>query len=393
LAKPEKAPGNYIGEWFGYRTYPSVRLTPEALEVQNEERCPFLSKSIGEKRDCIKAQNSRGVCTINTLQAKERADWLVCPYRALDDSLVGEAIETLFGCPRKEMLYEPGPALALEKNRIAINDALSAGRRCFIYFNDKLGGELSITGTSKSPEFSFDMTLIEIVPVDGLPSVGRFGIMEIQTMDFHGSYKAAVTNLKSGLHLHREGFPDALRANPRWLSEDIEGPNISNVFKRTFYQLAFKFEAGETQQSAGCVLAIPKSVWNSWQPHLAAPELVAIDSTRSALLRPGSAMPKRFPGWIFVFEIEDVKEQPAPIKIVQRIGTNVPALVYYALDAAPKNAITHMQSELGLYSFLRKRLGKLWPELAATIAVVKPPPKKPAQTPAAKKPRQNKRSG
>jgi hypothetical protein len=367
-------------------------LTSEALEVQREERCPFLSASIGEKRSCIKARNSRGVCTVNTIQAKERADWLVCPHRALDDSLVGEAIETLFDCPRKDMIYKPGPALALEKNRIAISDALSARKRCFIYFNNKLGGELSISKTSESPEFSFDLTLIEIVPVKGLPSVARFAIMEIQTMDFHGSYRAAVKNLKDGLHLHGDKFPEALRDNPHWLSEKVEGPNISNVFKRTFYHLAFKFEASETQQSAGCVLAIPKSVWNSWQPHLAAPELTAIDSTRSALLKPGSPMPKRFPGWIFVFEIEDVKQQPAPIKIVQRIGTNVPALVHYALEAAPKNAITHMQSEFGLYSFLRKRLGKLWPELATTIAVVKPPRKKPAQIPAAKKPRKNKRS-
>jgi hypothetical protein len=211
-------------------------------------------------------------------------------------------------------------------------------------------------------------------------------------MDFHGSYKAAVTNLKDGLRLHRESFPEALRANPHWLSEDIEGPNISNVFKRTFYQLAFKFEAGETDQSAGCVLAIPKSVWNSWQPHLAAPELTSIDAARSALLRPDSPMPKRFPGWIFVFEIEDVKEQPAPIKIVQRIGTNVPALVYYALDAAPKNAIKHMQSERGLYSFLRKRLGKIWPELADTIAVIKPPKKQSTKGAATRSPRRTAKS-
>ncbi len=61
-------------------------------------------------------------------------------------------------------------------------------------------------------------------------------------MDFHGSYKKAVTNLRDALRLHKKGFADALRKDQAWAAEDIEGPNIANVFKRTFYQMMLKFE-------------------------------------------------------------------------------------------------------------------------------------------------------
>ena len=80
-----------------------------------------------------------------------------------------------------------------------------------------------------------------------------------------------VRNLRDGLRLHPNTFPDTLQANKNWLSEGVEGPNIANVFKRTFYQMMFKFQLGKHPRCAGCVLAIPQSVWDSWQKHLGAP--------------------------------------------------------------------------------------------------------------------------
>ena len=104
---------------------------------------------------------------------------------------------------------------------------------------------------------------------------GRFGVLEIQTMDFHGSYRLAVQNLDDSLRLHGSGFADALQQNQRWLAERIEGPNIANVFKRTFYQMTLKFQLGVHPRSVGTSLAIPQAVWDSWQPHLGRPELVS----------------------------------------------------------------------------------------------------------------------
>jgi hypothetical protein len=107
----------------------------------------------------------------------------------------------------------------------------------------------------------------------GAAHIGRFGILEIQTMDFHGSYRAAVRNLRDGLRLHTANFPGTLQNNQQWRCEGIEGPNIANVFKRTFYQMMFKFQLGQHGRCSGCVLAIPEAVWESWQRHLGAPVL------------------------------------------------------------------------------------------------------------------------
>ena len=118
----------------------------------------------------------------------------------------------------------------------------------------------------------FDTTLVEIVERDGALDIGKYGILEVQTMDFHGTYKYAVKNLTDALRLHGDQFHAVVRANEgRWISERIEGPNIANVFKRTFYQVMLKFELARKGAAAGTVLAIPQSVWDSWQPFLGAP--------------------------------------------------------------------------------------------------------------------------
>jgi hypothetical protein len=68
-------------------------------------------------------------------------------------------------------------------------------------------------------------------------------------MDFHGSYRAAVTNLRDAHRLHGRKFPKELAQNQGWASEDVEGPNIANVFKRTFYQTLFDCKSsGQEQQ-------------------------------------------------------------------------------------------------------------------------------------------------
>ena len=104
-------------------------------------------------------------------------------------------------------------------------------------------------------------------------TVGKYGVIELQTTDTHGSYSHAVTALSSALDLHKDRFSDQLAENPEWAGRKIEGPNISNVFKRTFYQIAFKFQVTKRETSVGCALALPQPVWDSWQPFLGAPEL------------------------------------------------------------------------------------------------------------------------
>src|ERR1700690_184827 len=83
----------------------------------------------------------------------------------------------------------------------------------------------------------------------------------------------AVQARVNALALHGAQFPQLLTQNPEWAGRKIEGPNISNVFKRTFYQIAFKFQVTKRDTSVGCALALPQPVWDSWQPFLGAPEL------------------------------------------------------------------------------------------------------------------------
>ena len=368
--KPKKeAPGNFVSEWFGHRIYPAVVSSPESIADQKGERCPFLSDATGETRKCIKPDASKGVCTINTLGKGGRQDWLVCPYRALNRAIIVGAVRQLFQVASSIEPYAcPGVTLKKQPVRDDILVRLKAGQHVFIYFDAKMGGELSIPPTDRSPEFGFDVTIVELALEGGLPRIGRFAILEIQTMDFHGSYRAAVRNLRDGLRLHPNTFPATLKDNPQWLCEGIEGPNIANVFKRTFYQMMFKFQLGQHDRCAGCVLAIPQAVWDSWQRHLGAPVLTAEADGVFSLLAPGQARSPTPPAWIYVFSPDaTAASTPSPIKVAKIIATDAPAMSHWALDIAPAAAIANIGSSSGMLSLLARRLNGLWPELAKTV--------------------------
>lgn len=368
---PRPARGNYVSEWFGHRVYPRVVSNERSVEDQRRELCPFLSLATGEQRLCIKPPASLGVCTVNTPCETERRDWLVCPYRAFDPALLNNAIRRLFGFSvTQAALIMPAIRLVQAEARAAIQESLTSGGRVFVYFDAKVGGELSISRTAESPEFSFDITVIEIELSEGLPHVGRFGIVEIQTMDFHGSYKHAVANLKDGLRLHPHTFPETLSQNQQWLSERIEGPNLSNVFKRTFYQMMFKFQLGQSSRCSGCVLAVPLSVWESWQRHLGGPVLTEEADGTFSLLEPGRGRPEVVPAWIYAFDLDAGAEvTPSPIAAPLIIATDAAAMSFYALELAPAKALATIDLPGGMITQLGRRLTTLWPELGRTITV------------------------
>lgn len=362
-------PGNFVSEWFGHRVHPAVVSTAESVADQQAERCPFLSRATNENRPCIKAANARGVCTISSLSNGPRQDWLVCPYRALNDDLVSRATRQLFGVPDAvDPFVTPAVTLKHSDTRVDVATRLEAGQPVFIYFDKKTGGELSIPPTDRSPEFSFDVTIVELVMKEGAPHTERFGILEIQTMDFHGSYKDAVRNLREGLRMHPSRFGSTVQENQWWLSEGVEGPNIANVFKRTFYQMMFKFQLGQHERCAGCVLAVPQAVWDSWRRHLGAPELVSEADGTFSLLAPGHPRPDPCPAWIYVFDPDATsQETPSPLMLRQVIGTDAPSMSHWALEVAPAAALSNIDSEAGMLSVLSRRLKALWPELARTV--------------------------
>ena len=378
-AVPTRGPATrpHISEWFGHRVFPTVAVTPLALGQQRSGLCPFLSETLAISTPCVKAENSRGVCTISAASNGARQDWLVCPYRALDDDLLAGMVRRLYGVPSTvPLLIRPAKALEIPADREEVlHAAKSCGpQRIFLYFQDKLGGEISLSRTPASPELSFDITVVELLPADpqtllpddpGDPGVrvGKYGVIELQTTDTHGSYKAAVQALTSALDLHGDRFPQMLSENPEWAGRKIEGPNISNVFKRTFYQIAFKFQVTRRDTSAGCVLALPQPVWDSWQPFLGAPELREQPDGTWRLLDDHEANPV---DWIYVFDIDDQpgpEGGPASIKVPLVIGTDAATLSRAAFDIAPARAVEHGQGADVVVSTIVRRLASYLPSI------------------------------
>jgi hypothetical protein len=266
----------------------------------------------------VKAAASRGVCTVSAASNGPRQDWLVCPYRALDDTLLADMVRRLYAIPEDApVLVRPVTVLEVATARTELLRAaeLADPRRVFVYFQDKLGGEIGLRKTPRSPELSFDITVVELTaqaaersPRLGAGNVqaGQYAVIELQTTDTHGSYKHAVTAMRNALDPHERNFHQMLTENPEWAGRRVEGPNISNVFKRTFYQVAFKFQVTRRDTSAGCVLALPRPVWDSWQPFLGAPELRKHHDGTWRLLDDHAAAPVN---WIYVFDLDD---QPGP---------------------------------------------------------------------------------
>jgi len=359
VKKSEKR--NFISEWFGHRIYPKVISTPKSLAEQKAHLCPFLSGAKGESTQCVKNTKSRGVCTISAMSNGPRQDWVACPYRVLDSKLLDAVATRLYASPVE--LYA-APRLGDAACRKEVGRLLADGDRVVVYFDHKVGGEISLSATNRSPEMAFDVTMVELAPQAKGLRLGKFGILEIQTMDFHGSYGKSVSKLQNALELHPANFPKVLQEHQWWAAEGIEGPNIANVFKRTFYQMMFKFQFGAQQGCAGTALAISASVWDSWQPFLAAPVLSNHTDGTARLLAPGEmAGAQKPPAWIYVFDFHSAaKSTPSPIRLVTTIGLSAAALGHYALDLAPKEASKQLTSESGIYASLRRRIGEYWPD-------------------------------
>lgn len=371
---PRRERGNFVSEWYGHRMYPIVASGRQALADQKRSRCPFLSQATAQDTTCVKPANSTGVCTISSSSNGPRQDWIVCPHRVLGSPLLDDAATRLFGVRHDRRLRTfAAPTLARGEMQSAINRMLRNGDCVVVYLRSRLGGEISVSQTDRSPEFSFDITMIEVTLESGAPKLGRFGVLEVQTMDFHGTYQKAVQNLQHALRyalrLHDRKFHAMVGTNQRWLSDRVEGPNIANVFKRTFYQMLLKFQIGADESSAGCVLALPAAVWDSWQRHLGRPQLEIRDDGASSLLKPGVHLPARVPAWIFVFDINAAMD-PSPNQIVLNrvIATDAESFAYFATRVAPEAAITKHGAAATVLLTIRRRLRAYWPELLRDVS-------------------------
>lgn len=368
----------HIAEWFGHRVFPTVADHTGAQADQRGQTCPFLSQVAERHYECVKSENSAGVCTISAGSNGRRQDWLVCPFRVMDDDLLNVMVRRLYSLGAQQDIHViPVTNLSDPAVRhgaaVAVNDPLAP--RQFVVFQQLFGGEIGVSKTTTSPELSFDSTVVELLPTNTGSGVrlGRYGIIEIQTADTHGTYKHAVSAMRSALDLHGDDFGRQVAAHPDWPGRRIEGPNISNVFKRTFYQMMFKFQITRRETSAGCILALPEPVWDSWQPFLGAPRLVDLpDGTARLVGRTdrddsdpvvrGEVVPP--PNWIFIFSIEDsppADGEPTRISINKIVSTDAPSLSRLALDVAPSEAAGLGTEDDVIAASVERRIARLLP--------------------------------
>ena len=113
----------HIAEWFGHRVFPLVDASPNALNQQKSELCPFLSDTLAQPKPCVKKPNSRGVCTISASSNGPRQDWLVCPYRALDYDLLASMVRRLYQVSEEiPLLIRPAKALEAPEIKQEVSD-------------------------------------------------------------------------------------------------------------------------------------------------------------------------------------------------------------------------------------------------------------------------------
>jgi DNA modification methylase len=370
------AKGNFVSEWFGQRIYPKVRLDIAAITGKKASQCPFLTNIQKTACDCVKSENSRGVCTISSSSNGPRQDWLVCPYRVIDSEIVKRACARIFGLD-EEVLPLPVSILSHEGELEKFKAGVKKSGAGYLFFQDKLGGEISVIATERSPEMAFDVTLVEVTYSRGAFNVNRYGILEIQTMDFHGSYKHAVTNLRDALRLHGKEFPEALQNKAEWAGKNVEGPNIANVFKRTFYQIMLKFKLSGQGCAAGTVLALPRSVWDSWQPFLGAPDLEDESSGIKRFKIGAGHKEETLNSFICVFDLDSHHNASiSPVTIDSFIRVSPDRLAHHAFTQVPDNMLHAIKSSDAILFRIKNRLLEWWPDLQGTAVTKKATPKK-----------------
>lgn len=363
--------GNFVSEWFGQRIYPRVRMDVAEVIGKKTDKCPFLTNILKTASGCVKTENSLGVCSISSSSNGPRQDWLVCPYRVIDSEIVKRSCSLVFGLSG-EVQPLPVSILRFEGELENFKARVKKAGSGYLFFQDKLGGEISVIATERSPEIAFDVTLVEVSYSGGTFDVTRYGILEIQTMDFHGSYKYAVANLRDALRLHGKDFPEALQNKPEWAGKNVEGPNIANVFKRTFYQIMLKFKLSGQGAAAGTVLALPRSVWDSWQPFLGAPQLEdeALNMKRFKIGNGQKA--QALNSFICVFDLDrDHNASISPVRIDHFIRVFPDLLAYHAFTEVPNHILHAIQRSDAVLSRIKARLGDWWPDLQGTAAAGK----------------------
>lgn len=122
----------------GQRLRAPFRRRPVAFLGVYGELVPGLPGLSGwmESRDTVRkgTELARGLHH-QRRQQWARQDWLVCPYRALDEGSLGDIVRRLYGMPSLEpVLIRPVVTLGDDPGRSEILSSVGGDRRVFVYF-------------------------------------------------------------------------------------------------------------------------------------------------------------------------------------------------------------------------------------------------------------------
>lgn len=119
--------------------------------------------------------------------------------------------------------------------------------------------------------------------------------------------------------------------------------------------------AGDGSAAAGTVLALPRSVWDSWQPFLGAPEVEDEDATTKRLRVTGPDEPP-LNAFICVFDLEaDAATSVSPVVVNYFVRVSPEQLTHHAFTEVPATILHALQTEENVLARIKLRLGEVWP--------------------------------
>ena len=130
-----------------------------------------------------------------------------------------------------------------------------------------------------------------------------------------------------------------------------------------------KFKLSGHGAAAGTVLALPRSVWDSWQPFLGAP---ALDNESTEVLKfdlqeeDKAELPIN--SYICVFDLDSKSEDSiSPARIQFYIRVSPERLSHYAFTVVPDNIMNKIRDKDSILSRVKERLSEVWPDLERKV--------------------------
>ena len=124
-----------------------------------------------------------------------------------------------------------------------------------------------------------------------------------------------------------------------------------------FYQTLLKFELSREGAAASTILALPQSVWESWQPFLGRPVIEHVDGLNYRIKGSDNDLYHGTNAWIFVFDLDETSRASiSPLRITAKIRVSGTDLIEHAFVNVPKHMLHWATNEDALLQRIRSRI-------------------------------------